>query len=120
MATGLFSGSSTRKRNGGAVDASIEDQLDDIREDIAQLVALIADRGVAASRETKSKVRSTRKQAESDLQDLLESGEQMLSDLRSRYADTEREVRRAVREHPVATLGAAAAIGLIAAALLRR
>ncbi len=120
MATGLFSSSSTRKRNGSAVDAPIEDQLHEIREDIAQLVALIADRGVAASREAKAKARSTRKQAESDLQDLLESGEQMLSDLRSRYADTEREVRRAVREHPVATLGAAAAIGLIAAALLRR
>ncbi|WP_026186840.1 DUF883 family protein [Ensifer sp. BR816] len=120
MATGLFSSSSSRKRNGGAVDASIEDQLQEIREDIAQLVALIADRGVEASREVKAKARSTRKQAESDLKDLLENGEQMLSDLRSRYADTEREVRRAVREHPVATLGAAAAIGLIAAALLRR
>ena len=120
MATGLFSGSSTRKRNGVAVDTSIEDQLQDIREDIAQLVAVIADRGVAASREAKAKARSTRKHAESDLQDLLESGEELLSDLRSRYAATERQMRRAVREHPVATLGAAAAIGLIAAALLRR
>lgn len=50
----------------------------------------------------------------------MESGEQMLSDLRGRYADTEREVRRTIREHPLATLGTAAVIGLIAAALLRR
>ncbi|APG85414.1 DUF883 family protein [Sinorhizobium americanum] len=120
MATGLFSGSGSRKRNGGAVDASIEDQLHDLREDVAQLMALIADRGVAASREAKAKARSTRKQAESELQDLLESGEELLSDLRGRYADTEKQVRRAMREHPLATLGAAAAIGLIAAALLRR
>ncbi|PDT84651.1 DUF883 family protein [Sinorhizobium sp. BJ1] len=120
MATGLFSSSSSRKRNGEAADASIEDQLNDIREDIAQLVSLIADRGIAASRDAKSKARSTREQAESDLQDLLASGEQMISDLRRRYAGTEREVRRAVREHPVATFGVAAAIGLIAAALLRR
>ena len=118
MATGLFSGA--RKRNGGASDATIEEQLHEIREDIAKLVTLIADRGASASHDAKAKARGAREQAEADLQDLLAGGEQMLSDLRSRYADTEREVRRAMREHPLATLGTAAAIGLIAAALLRR
>ncbi|MCA1367880.1 DUF883 family protein [Bradyrhizobium sp. BRP14] len=117
MATGLFSSSSTRRRNGGASDTSIEDQLQQVREDITKLATLMADRGVA---DVKTRARGAREQAEADLQDLLASGEQMLSDLRSRYADTEREIRRAMREHPVATVGAAAAIGLIAAALLRR
>lgn len=120
MATGLFSGSGNRRRNGGASDEPIEEQLQEIRDEVARLMTLIADRGAAASHDAKAKARGAREQAESDLQGLLESGEQMLSDLRGRYADTEREVRRAVREHPLATLGVAAVIGLIAAALLRR
>lgn len=120
MATGLFSSSTNRKHNGGSIDGSIEDQLREIRDDIGKLVSLIADRGVAASEDAKAKARNVRSQAEADLQDLMASGEQMLSDLRSRYGDTEREVRRAVREHPIATIGAAAALGLILAALLRR
>ncbi len=49
MATGMFSGSGSRKRNGSAIDPSMEDQLNEIREDIAQLMTLIADRGAAAS-----------------------------------------------------------------------
>jgi ElaB/YqjD/DUF883 family membrane-anchored ribosome-binding protein len=120
MATGLFSGSSTRKRNGSASDPSIEDQLQEIREDIGKLVSLIADRGVTASHDAKAKARGARDQAEAELQELLASGERMLSDLRSRYADTEREIRRAVREHPIATVSTAAVIGLVVAALLRR
>ncbi|RVJ19928.1 DUF883 family protein [Sinorhizobium medicae] len=120
MATGMFSGSGSRKRNGSAIDPSVEEQLNEIREDIAQLMAVLADRGAAASRDAKAKARGARDQAETDLQGMLESGEQMLSDLRGRYADTEREVRRTIREHPLATLGTAAVIGLIAAALLRR
>jgi ElaB/YqjD/DUF883 family membrane-anchored ribosome-binding protein len=50
----------------------------------------------------------------------LASGEELLADLRGRYAGTEKQVRHAVREHPIATLGAAALIGLAVAALLRR
>ncbi|MBP2236693.1 ElaB/YqjD/DUF883 family membrane-anchored ribosome-binding protein [Sinorhizobium kostiense] len=120
MATGLYSGSSSRKRNGSAVANPIEDQLQEMREDITRLATLIADRGATASRDAKSRARDVREQAETDFQDLFASGEQMLSDLRHRYADTERELRRTVREHPVATLGVAAIIGLIAAAMLRR
>lgn len=120
MATGLFSSSSTKKHNGGSGEASIQDQLDEIRDDVGKLVALLADRGLAASEEARTKARGARARAEADLEDLLASGEQMLSELRSRYADTERQLRTVVREHPVATLGTAAAIGLIAAALLRR
>lgn len=120
MATGLFSGSTAKKHNGGSSGTSVDEQLDEIRKDIGKLVALIADRGIAASEEAKAKARGARAQAEADLQDLLASGERMLSELRSRYSNTQKEVGRAMREHPVATLGAAALIGLVAAALLRR
>lgn len=120
MATGLFSSSSRRKRNGSAMATSVDDQLQEMRDDISRLATLIADRGAAASQDAKSRARDVREQAEADFQDLLASGEQMLSDLRRRYADTERELRRTVREHPVATVGVAAIIGLIAAAMLRR
>ncbi|MCZ4091843.1 DUF883 family protein [Sinorhizobium psoraleae] len=120
MATGLFSSSSTRKRNGGHGESPIEDQLHEIREDIAALVGLLSERGAAVSHDAKAKAMGARDRAEADLENLLASGEQLLSDLRDRYSGTEREIRRAVREHPIATLGAAAAIGLIAAALLRR
>ncbi len=119
MSTGLFSGSSSRKRNGSAM-ATSDDQLQQMRDDIGRLATLIADRGAAASHDAKSRARDVREQAETDFQDLLANGEQMLSDLRRRYADTERELRRTVREHPVATVGVAAIIGLIAAAMLRR
>jgi ElaB/YqjD/DUF883 family membrane-anchored ribosome-binding protein len=120
MATGLFSSSTTKRHNGGSREGSIEDQLHEIREDIGKLVTLITDRGLAASEEAKAKARgAARAMSEADLQDLLASGEQMLSELRSRYANT-KEVGRVMREHPIATLGTAAAIGLVAAALLRR
>ncbi|HXV30834.1 MAG TPA: DUF883 C-terminal domain-containing protein [Sinorhizobium sp.] len=120
MATGLFSSSGTRKHNGGSSDVSIPDQLQEIRADIGKLETLITDRGLAATEDAKAKARGARAQAEADLQDLLVSGEEMLSDLRSRYADTEKEVGRMMREHPIATIGAAAALGLFVAALLRR
>ncbi|ODR91651.1 hypothetical protein [Sinorhizobium alkalisoli] len=120
MATGLFSSSSTRKHTGGSGETSIQDQLDEIRNDVGKLVALLADRGLAASEEAKARAQGARARAATDLEDLLASGEQMLSELRGRYADTERQLRTVVREHPVATLGTAAVIGLIAAAVLRR
>ncbi|WP_457584134.1 hypothetical protein [Ensifer canadensis] len=122
MASGLFSGSSSRssKRNGVLADISVEDQLNELRTDMAALVALLADRGADASKQARSKAHDVREHAEAGLQDLLATGEELLGDLRDRYAGTEKQLRNAVREHPFATLGTAALIGLIAAALLRR
>lgn len=122
MASGLFSGSNSRssKRNGVLADTSIEDQISELRGDMAALVALLADRGADASKQARSKAHDVRDQAEAGIQDLLATGEELLGDLRSRYAGTEKQLRTAVREHPFATLGTAALIGLIAAALLRR
>jgi ElaB/YqjD/DUF883 family membrane-anchored ribosome-binding protein len=128
MATGLFSGSSAKKR---LVDAPIEDQINELRDEIASLAKLLSQRGADASKdvraraaEASSDVRAraldARDHAEAGLHDLIENGEALFAELRSRYAVTEKQVRHTVREHPVATLGAAAALGLLVAALIRR
>ena len=117
MATGLFSGSSAKKR---FVDAPIEDQINELRDEIASLAKLLSQRGAEASKDVRTKAHDAREQAEASLYDLIENGEQLFADLRSRYALTERQVRHTVRDHPFATLGAAAAVGLLIAALLRR
>ncbi|WP_075289601.1 DUF883 family protein [Pararhizobium arenae] len=119
MATGLFS-SSSKKRNGAYLQASVEDQLSELREDIAALSGLLAKRGTQASKDVRAKASDMREHAEAGLGDLREHGEALLAELRDRYSVAEREVRRNVREHPVATIGAAAALGVLVAILLRR
>jgi ElaB/YqjD/DUF883 family membrane-anchored ribosome-binding protein len=129
MATGLFSGA--KKRNGSLLDAPIEDQISEIRDEIASLAKLLSQRGADASKDVRSRASEAsrdvreraydaRDQAEAGLQDLLENGEALFAELRSRYSVTEKQVRHTVRQHPVATLGAAAAVGLLVAALIRR
>ncbi len=120
MATGLFSSSRTKKHNGGFLDTPVEDQISEIRNDIAALAKLLSQRGSDASSDVRSRAHDVRDHAEAGLHDLLSNGEQLLSELRSRYASTEKQVRHTVREHPVATLGAAAVVGIFLAALLRR
>lgn len=122
MTPGLFSGSSSRsaKSNGKFAETSVEEQLSELRNDVATLVSLLAERGSAASKEARSKAHDAREQAEAGIQELLASGEEMLAELRDRYSGTEKQVRQTVRDHPFATLGAAALIGLAVAALLRR
>ncbi|PYE45276.1 ElaB/YqjD/DUF883 family membrane-anchored ribosome-binding protein [Rhizobium sp. PP-F2F-G20b] len=119
MSLGLFSSSSSRKRQhllGGA----IEDQLSDLRSDIASLANLVSKRGSKASHTLSSRASDVRGQAESGLSDVMDGAEQLLSDLRHRYASTERQVRHTVREHPLATVGAIAALGIAIIALSRR
>lgn len=117
MATGLFSGSNARKRY---IDTPIEDQVNELRDEITALAKLLSRRGADASTDVRSRAYDARERAEAGLYDLIEHGEQLFAELRSRYALTGKQVRRTVRDHPVATLGAAAAIGLLIAALIRR
>lgn len=128
MATGLFSGSNARKR---VLETPLEDQISEIRDDIASLAKLLSQIGTEtakdararasdASRDVRSRAHDVRDTAEAGLHDLIANGEQLFAELRDRYASTEKQVRHTVREHPVATLGAAAALGLLVAALIRR
>ncbi|AYG68265.1 MULTISPECIES: DUF883 family protein [unclassified Rhizobium] len=115
MATSILH-SMRGKRNGGSlrdVEASIEEQIESLREEVAAFAKLISESGAKQSR----KLRTS---AESGFDDLTVRGEELLRDLQRGYAIGSREMRRTVRQHPVATIGAAAAFGLAVALLLSR
>lgn len=119
MATGLFA-SSTKKRDSAFFNGSVEDQLSEIRDDIAALSKILSKRGAQASRDVGAKAQDIRGHAEAGLGELRDQGEVLLAELRDRYAIAEKQVRQNVREHPIATIGAAAAIGVLLAIVLRR
>ncbi len=119
MATGLFS-NSAKKRDGAFLKASVENQLSEIRDDIAALSTILSKRGAQASKDVRAKAHDIRDHAETGFGELRDQSEVLLADLRDRYSVLERQVRHGVREHPVATIGAAAAIGLLLAVMLRR
>ncbi len=122
MAPSIFQSSASKSKRNGIARAvePIEDQVEQIRTDIASLAKLLTERGSETTRSLKESTKDVRAKAEDGLHDLVKSGEDLLSELRERYGDTGKQVRKTVREHPVATLGAAAAVGLLIAALLRR
>ncbi|MFT4002760.1 MAG: hypothetical protein QM684_21200 [Rhizobium sp.] len=115
MATSILH-SARGKRNGSSlhdVEASIEDQIESLREEVAAFAKLIGENSAKHGK----KLRAT---AESSYDDLAVRGEELLRDLQRGYTRSSREVRRTVRQHPVATVGAAAAFGLAVALLLSR
>ncbi|MGG6896886.1 MULTISPECIES: glycine zipper domain-containing protein [Rhizobium] len=115
MATS-FLHSARSKRNGSNlqdVEASIEEQIESLREEVAAFAKLISDSSAKQSKRLRAG-------AETRLDDLTVRGEELLHDLQRGYARGSREVRRTVRQHPVATIGAAAAFGLAVALLLSR
>lgn len=125
MASGMFSRGKDRTASEAAT--TIEDQIAELRDQISSLTKLVAQDvadGTESARERFSMFRRTARQAGSDatdsLEELIASGEEILAELSARYKDTGREVRRTVKEHPFATLGAAALAGFVIAAILRR
>ncbi|ENN89846.1 hypothetical protein RHSP_80483 [Rhizobium freirei PRF 81] len=115
MATS-FLHSARSKRNGSNlqnVEASIEEQIESLREEVAAFAKLISESGAKRG----EKLRAS---AETGFDDLTARGEELLRELQSGYARGSRQVRRTVRQHPVATIGAAAAFGLAVALLLSR
>jgi ElaB/YqjD/DUF883 family membrane-anchored ribosome-binding protein len=132
MATGLFSSRSKGLRNGLHEEAAhVEDQIAQIRDEIAELAKIIARDTAGNVSEARSKVGSAKAKAreaahdlkdraETDIQDLIAAGEDILAQFQDRYRDSGRKVRKTVHDHPLATLGIAAAAGFVIAALLRR
>lgn len=115
MATSILH-SARGKRNGSSlhdVESSIEDQIESLREEVAAFARLIGESGAKQGKKLRAN-------AESGFDDLTVRGEELLRELQRGYTRGSREVRRTVRQHPVATVGAAAAFGLAVALLLSR
>jgi ElaB/YqjD/DUF883 family membrane-anchored ribosome-binding protein len=127
MATALFSRNSKGRRVVREEAETVEAQLAQLRDDIASLAKIVSRDASSGVETVKGRVRGVRGKAariqgdaESHMHDLIAAGEEALSDLGERYRQSGREVRRTVREHPVATIGTALAAGFVLAALLRR
>lgn len=132
MATGLFSSRSKSLRNGLHDEAqAVEDQIAELRDEIAALARLLANDASDGASGIRKKARAVKAQAsdaahglkdraETDIRDMIAAGEDILAEFQARTQDTGRRARKAVKEHPLATLGVAAAAGFLLAALLRR
>lgn len=114
MATSLLQ-SIRGKRNGAFedIEATIEDQVENLRDEIAALTKLI-------SKNSATQTRKFRSQAEHGYEDLVARGEEVVKQLQDGYSRGTKELRATVRRNPTAAIGAAAAIGLAIALLARR
>ena len=115
MATSILH-SARAKRNGGSlhdIEASIEEQIEHLRNEIAAFAKIVGENSAKQSQ-------TMRARAETGFEDLAARGEDLLRELQHGYARGTREMRRTVRQHPIATIGAAAAFGLAFALLLSR
>lgn len=105
------------RRNGNgtlhSIESTIEDQIENLRGEIEALTKIAA----KTSRSQGEKIRS---QASAGYDDLIGRSEDLLRELQDGYLRSATEVRGAVRKHPIATIGAAAAFGLVIALLARR
>lgn len=132
MATGLFSSRSKSLRNGLHDEAqAVEDQIAELRDEIASLARLLANDASDGAGGIRKKARAVKAQAseaahdlkdraETDIRDMIAAGEDIMAEFQARYQDSGRRARKAVKDHPLATLGVAAAAGFLLAALLRR
>ncbi len=114
MAPSIFS--SSRKNRDSTierVEETVEEQLGHLRAELAALTSLIQKSGDAKGRRLKA-------QTEEGLEELLQASEELYNELRDGYERGTRELKRTVRQHPLATIGAAAAFGLVLALLARR
>ena len=128
MATGLFSSRSKTLHD----DAhAVEEQIAELREEIAALARTLADdaskgagnirrKARAAKAEASEAAHGLKDRAENDIRDMIAAGEDILAELQGRYQDSGRKARQAVQDHPLTTLGIAAVAGFALAALLRR
>lgn len=105
------------KRNGTNtlhdIEAGIEDQISQLRDEIAALTGLV-------KKNAASQRHRLRAQAETGFDELIGRSEDMLRDLQEGSIRGAREMRETVRRHPAATVAAAAAVGLMLALLARR
>lgn len=107
---------SSRSRRNGALhnlETSIEDQIEALRDELAELTHVLG-------KTSRHRGETLRSQAAASYEDILGRSEDLLSELQQRYLRGADEMRNTVRRHPLATVGAAAAFGLLVAVLARR
>nr|WP_132564392.1 DUF883 family protein [Rhizobium sullae] len=95
------------------IESTIEDQIESLRDEIATLTKVVA-------KNSRRRGEKLRYQAAAGYDELLGRSEDLLHDLQESYLRGASEVRHTVRRHPIATIGAAAAFGLVLALLARR
>ncbi|WP_420882121.1 DUF883 family protein [Rhizobium gallicum] len=95
------------------IESTIEDQIESLRDEIATLTKLV-------TKNSRRRGEKLRYQAGAGYDELLGRSEDLLHDLQESYLRGANEVRHTVRRHPIATIGAAAAFGLVLALLARR
>ncbi|KRB61847.1 hypothetical protein ASE04_20250 [Rhizobium sp. Root708] len=116
MAHSFLSSARNRRNGSGAlhsIEATVEEQIESLRDEIAALTQVLGKN----SRRQGDKIRD---QAAAGYDELIGRSEDLLRDLQDGYLRGANEVRDTVRKHPVATIGAAAAFGLVLALLARR
>jgi ElaB/YqjD/DUF883 family membrane-anchored ribosome-binding protein len=104
------------RRNGGTlhnIESTIEEQIESLREEIAALTKI-------AGKQSRKSSDRMRYHAAASYDDLLSRSEDLMHELQESYLRGANEVRNTVRRHPIATIGAAAALGLVLALLARR
>ncbi|KQV83711.1 hypothetical protein ASC90_18770 [Rhizobium sp. Root1220] len=116
MASSLLHPFRSRRNGNGtlhSIESTIEDQIESLRDEIAALTKV-------AGKQSRKHGDKIRYQAAAGYDDLLARSEDLLHELQDGYLRGADEVRNTVRRHPIATVGAAAAFGLVLALLARR
>jgi ElaB/YqjD/DUF883 family membrane-anchored ribosome-binding protein len=114
MATAKSTSTSSTKTANDAVNASdIEADIQRIREDIAALAGSLKNYGSGKSQEYKSRATAAG-------EDLTQMSQDALDDLTRELKSYERALTNEVRRHPLQSLGIAAGVGFLIAALVRR
>ncbi|MBU4529223.1 MAG: DUF883 family protein [Hoeflea sp.] len=84
-----------------------------IREDLAALGEALAGAGAMQAG-------VARDAAEKRVEEVLHSGQKLVSEMSGQFSSAEKKVVANVREHPLQSLGIAVAAGFLAALLMRR
>lgn len=108
---------STKSTRSDGTDSQV---MDDIAERTARIRAELAALGEALAGAGALKAGVAREAAENRVDEVLRSGERLVSDMSDQLSRAERQMSTTVREKPMQSLGVAVAAGFLAAFLLRR
>tara|TARA_R110002020_G_scaffold58372_4_gene160041 strand:- start:7509 stop:7793 length:285 start_codon:yes stop_codon:yes gene_type:complete len=94
--------------------------MDDIAERTARIREELAALGEALAGAGALKAGVAREAAEARVDEVLRSGERLMSEMSGKMSRAERQMSETVREKPLQSLGIAVAAGFLAAILFRR